>query len=273
MKRRAAIVVALLGVLALGACTQNPLSTGPSGNPMAPLVTGQTGYFGVAEVLNANVVYSPPNNATTTTYAMFHPSCSAADATAFGGGLVQYSWGGTSQVMTSVSAPGLAAQGGIASIQSSSLILRTPGIGGLNGDFQNDYYVHFEGYKGPNASTDFCSLVVNLFPGANTFADLSCYRGFIFYARGNARFGVQLSAPKCASCPYKDYNFYEYIFGDQLSQSSWKEFVVNFTDMQQQYGASVDFNGVVKEVTALQFIQETPYTQNFKLDVDYIRFF
>jgi hypothetical protein len=120
--------------------------------------------------------------------------------------------------------------------------------------------------------------VVNLLPGTGSFVDLSCYRGFMFYARGNGNFGVQFAATgkKTGQAgPYTDYNYYEYVFGPQMSPTSWKQFVVNFDDpnFAQLYGASVDKALVIQKATGLQFIQETPYTQNFKLDLDYIRFF
>jgi hypothetical protein len=260
------VAVALAG-LWLAGCVKN--------DPLAPSTSSTTAYNGVAEPITSDVLFCATSASTTTSLATFNPVCASHPAST--GGVIQYSWGGTSYVIDSTH-PGGTAPGGGAGLQSVNLLLLTPGIGGPLGNFQNSYYLSFQGYKGPNASTDYNSLIVNFLQGVSTPLDLTCYHGFMFYARGNGKFGVQLAATGVKTGqagPYTDYNYYEYVFGDQMSTTTWKQFVVNFTDplFIQQYGTVVNLHAVIQNATGLQFIQETPYTPYFQLDLDYIRFF
>jgi hypothetical protein len=268
-------ILALLGGLSMSGCTSNPMGTAPGPSPLATATAGVTGYFGVTEVMNNSVLYSPTTAGSVLTNPTFQPGCALAPGGT--GGTISYSFGGNSGVYIST-APGILQFFGQPGVVSPNLnvMLGTPGIGGPMGDFKNDYYLIWRGHQGPNASTDYNSLVINFAAGTYTTFNLSCSRGFMFYARGNGNFGVQLGATGAKTTgygPYTDYNYYEYDFGSQLSPTEWKQFVVNFSDMQQMYGQAVDLQGVLKNAFGLGFLQETPYVQTYELDVDYIRFF
>jgi hypothetical protein len=151
------------------------------------------------------------------------------------------------------------------------------GIGGPNGNFTTDYFVRWAGYKGPDASLDYSSLQMNW----GTERDLSGYRGISFWARGHGSFAVNLVAHNVVDGlvpirpnSYNGWNFYLRRFGGELNgDTEWKEIIVYFDQMVQEYGLAADLPTVLKYVTGLQFDQQSPYTANFQLDLDYVRFF
>lgn len=250
-----------LAGLTLLACAKNPLGSSAGSGP----VNNGTSYMGVAEVVTADVLFSPN---------------SSTEITAKSGAAIKYSWGGASKV----DIPGFGSMGAgapftcPASAQSTVLDLRSPGIGGPDGTFNpaTDYYLHFSGFKGPSSACDYNSLYMALKPGAYVDVDLTKYRGFIFFARGTGNWGVQIEGHGLKtgqSGPYADFNYYERVFGSELSPSTWKQITVNWADLQQLYGQHVDLQAALAKSTALQFVQEAPFTSNFTLELDYIRFF
>jgi hypothetical protein len=268
MQRRWTHTLPLLAALGLAACTQNPLGPVPGNAPIANSQPGVTGLFGVKVTQGPSVLYAPQTQlAGAKSNAAFNPSC---DPTKFGGGQIIYSCGGNSGVYD-----------GANTLHSGSTyianpLVLSPGIGGPAGDFQASWFQRWSGLRGPNPSSDYNSMKLLIRPGGGPI-DLSCYRGFSFYARGNGNFGVQLVATGVKTQdgpgPYLDWNFYESVFGPQLSPGSWKQFIINFSDLQQLYGASVDLNAVIASATALQFTQESPFAARFTLDVDDVQFY
>lgn len=249
-----------LAVMAMLACAKNPLGSSAGAGP----TNNGTTYNGVVEAAGPNVIFSPG---------------SASELTTKWGGVIDYSWGGASQVLiggvlTGIGAPPVCPNG----TTSAVLDMRSPGIGGSDGKFNpsTDYYIHFEGYKGPSAACDYNSLVVAFKAGTNVDVDLTQYHGFIFYARGTGNWGVQVSGlgvKTGQAGPYSDFNYYERVFGTELSKTTWKQITVKWSDLQQLYGQAVDKTAALQKSVSLQFVQETPFTSNFTLDLDYIRLF
>lgn len=261
----------LIGVVAAGAllaqsCAKNPLASSAPGG-----LNNGTTYAYVNEALTGDVLFAPQ---------------SATDKTCrlpnFGGPLV-YSWGGASKVGiksssgTPVFATVLPANATGANFYgqtppTTDVLLYTGGVGG-----PLDYFVRWTGYKGPDASLDYSSFTM-YFAGSQVSFDVKArgYRGFIFFARGTGNFGVSLSAGNPGdgyAGPYNGYNFYIKMFGNELDANNWRQITVQFSEMQQLYGSAVDINDVLKAAWGLQFEQQPPLTPDFKLDVDYVRFF
>lgn len=263
-------IFALVAVLVISSCAKNPLDPYVGSLPLGP----GTGYAGVSETLDNQVLF----RLTTASPVMDLLSFTPCGLISSGQGSVSYSWGGASAVYLSSPIGVLQYANTVISgdPNTTKLITSSPGIGGPLGDFLNSYYLQFRGIHGSNSSSDYCSLVMNFQPGGAP-VNLSCDHGFTFWAKGYGNFGVQLAATcTCSgqsSGAYKDFNFYEYDFGTNLSPNQWKQFQVNFTQMQQMYGLGTDLAGVIREATGIQFIQETPYVSPFELDVDYVRFF
>jgi hypothetical protein len=153
------------------------------------------------------------------------------------------------------------------------------GVGGLTGDPAIDPYLCWEGRKfGGNTSLDYANISVyfNAVRSPHPSLDLRKYKGFTFYAKGTGNFGVGLIAGANGGPPYMDYNVYEKMFSDQLAgPDKWRQIVVYFTDMQQMFLGKgyADLDAVLAEAVGLQFQQESPVTTDFRLDLDYIRFF
>lgn len=156
------------------------------------------------------------------------------------------------------------------------------GVGGPLGNFNNDYFLRYAGIKGSNPSTDYSSIKINFSQGGTLERDLSDYLGIVFWARGTGNFAVNLvgrkpgdgAGPMPPDPAYSDWNFYLRRFGNELNgNEQWKEIVVYFSDMVQEYGLAVDIEKVKRKATGLQFDQQAPYTRNFQLDIDYVRLF
>ncbi|GEM_PF-5695725 len=151
------------------------------------------------------------------------------------------------------------------------------GVGGTQAD--RDFYVRWEGHKvGANNSFDYANITFyfNSIRAPHSGLNLLDYHGFSFYARGKGNFGVGLNAGNAGGLPYKDYNVFELVFGDQLiDETRWRQVVVYFQDMKQLYLGKgyVNINDVLANLSGIQFQQETPVTEDFVLDLDYIRFF
>ena len=257
-------------LLVAAACAKNPLDPYVGGMPLSP----GSGYAGVAEVINDQVLFALSSPTPPTDLLSFAP-CGLISS---GTGSVSYSWGGASAVYLTTP-PGILQYSNTVTSgdpNTTKLITASPGIGGPLGDFNNSYYLVFKGIHGTNSSTDYCSTVMNFQPGSAP-VNLSCDHGFTFWAKGFGNFGVQLAATcTCSgqsSGAYKDFNFYEYDFGSSLSRNTWKQYQVNFTQMQQMYGLGTDMAPVLQQATGIQFIQESPYVSPFELDIDYVRFF
>jgi len=151
---------------------------------------------------------------------------------------------------------------------------------GVNGtQATKDFYIRWEGQKvGANNSFDYANITMyfNSLRAPHAGMDMRHYQGFSFYARGKGNFGVGLTAGNAGGLPYKDYNVYELVFGDQLiDENRWRQVVVYFQDMKQLYLGKgyVNINDVLANLSGIQFQQETPVTLDYVLDLDYIRFF
>ena len=228
-------LVSVLLFAGLAGCVNysDPTKSGPP-NPVA--------YQGVKEDISPAVLkdllYIADTPTSTITNISFQPGCDGFVVTAAGGSIF-YNLGGVSGVYdTGHTAAPIYAPNGL-NFQDTQILLTAstlnyPGVGGPNGDFSNCYFLQFKGRKGPNAATDYDGLDINLVAGNQVPADISCYRGFIFFARGNGNWGVQLITPKITA-----YNYYEDVFGSQLSASSGRN-LFNFSDMQQLFGQHVD---------------------------------
>jgi hypothetical protein len=154
------------------------------------------------------------------------------------------------------------------------------GVGGPNGDFNSDYFVRWRGRKGSDAALDFSSLQMNFGAGDGTARDLSMYRGLVFWARGHGNFAVSLAGKNGLNAvvgsvqPYTGWNFYLRRFGTELNgDTEWKQIIVFFDDMVQEYGLAADKQLVIQNASGLHFAQEAPFTEFFQLDLDYIQFF
>ena len=250
-----------LALVAFG-CSNN---NNPSPLGMGPLTNGTTYYY-VNQASGPNV--------------LFNPVGPAPAAATLWGGPIQYSYGGSSYVVTGTSGGNYrrnsAAAGDPALVVESSpnvdINFQTGGVGG-----PTDYFVRWKGVKGPDASLDYSSMTL-FFQGTTANVDISGYRGFTFYARGNGNFGVSIAAgapPSGQPGPYSGYNFYEYVFGPELKGDTvkWRQFSIEFSQMQQLFGQAVDINQVLRKSWGLQFQQEPPLTSSFQLDVDYVRFY
>lgn len=283
MRNASFCALALLG-LVLGSCQVNAVGLG------AP-PTGTLPFVGIAETAGPDeaLVFAPTSGI-------------SPGSVAFGsGGIVYMGCGGATKLkpgQASVSNPeGLALttnytvtpllMGPFPGLCPSNNCKSLPayrGVGGPAGDFANDYFVRFAGYKGPNASTDYGNMTLRFSSGGGVPYDISAYRGIIFWARGHGNFAVSLAGRKPgdglsppvtpATAAYQDWNFYLRRFGNELNgDEQWKQIIVFFSDMVQEYGLAVDLNNVLKKCTGLQFDQQAPYTADFRLDVDYVRFF
>jgi hypothetical protein len=163
--------------------------------------------------------------------------------------------------------------------KSATLVSDALGVGGAAGDYKNDFYIRWQGHKvGANTSFDYANITFyfNSPTSPHMGNDISHYHGFSFYARGKGNFGVGLTAGSAGGPPYKDYNVFEVVFGDELiDENRWRQIVIYFPDMRQLYLGKgyVNINTVLANTSGIQFQQETPVTQNFVLDLDYIRFF
>jgi len=142
-----------------------------------------------------------------------------------------------------------------------------------------DFYIRWEGHKvGANNSFDYANITMyfNSLRAPHSGLDMRKYQGFSFYARGKGNFGVGLNAGNAGGLPYKDYNVFELVFGDQIiDENRWRQVVIYFQDMKQLYLGKgyVNINDVLANLSGIQFQQETPVTQDFVLDIDYVRFF
>lgn len=257
-------VVALLVTAALAGCSpQNPMGPAPGG-----AMTNGTSYQAIKEVLTSDVLFSPSLNSPTVGW-------NTTVSPAFGGP-IQYSLGGSSAVYLGPTVPGTYTPSG-GNLQSTTIALGSPGIGGVNGDYVNDHYIRWAGFKGPDASADFSSMSF-FFKGSAVDYSLSGhgYRGFIFFARGIGNFSVSIAGGNGPAGPYGlgAFNFYSKVFGGELAgPTQWKQITVLFSEMTQLYGQAADLNTVLGKATGLEFSQEAPISSNFQLDVDYIRFF
>jgi hypothetical protein len=262
MRRLAAL--SLVMAAAWSGCARNPV-----GPPTATGLNNSTTYYGVVEQASNDVLYAPSNASQVTTSSPFF------------GGPVEYSWGGASRTITQASAPNAIAGSG----PNTSVWILTrgqaisPGVfagNGIGGPTSNDAYIRWSGFKGPDPNLDYSSMSMFL-AGATTNYNLAAhhYRGILFYARGHGNYEVTISGNNLGSPPYySGYNFYSYNFGPSLTgDDQWHEFTVQFSDMIQTYGQAADLNHVLTEVWGLQFDQLAPLTQNFQLDVEYVRFF
>jgi hypothetical protein len=250
-----------LGLICLNACQPNPLG-------LAPVESSTVGvtFAGVSETATTGLIFSP----------------ATASASLVGGGIISTSRGGASKVFSGPSS--VAFPDGVFGTGSTALIIGSAncpglncgtspkyrGIGGASANFSNDFFVRWAGFKGPSASDDWSSLQFN-FPGET---DLRGYRGVVFWARGHGNFSVNLAASLAAGGPYTGYNFYLRRFGNELNgDAEWKEIIVYFDQMVQEYGLAANLPTVLSRTTGLQFDQQSPYTANFQLDLDYVRFF
>jgi len=259
--RRAAYLIAVLGACLAGCQPTNPL--GSSSAPSQSLNVA-----GVKEIDDGELILSPPSTVST-------------GGTRFAGITTAYGSGGASSIspihsLGASSCPGANCRGiGYEDFR---------GVGGTNGDFYGDFFIRYMGVKGPDPSNDYSHMTINFSASGATERDLSNYKGIVFWARGHGNFSVNLVARKPgdglspanppAGFPYADWNFYLKIFGNELAGDvEWKEIVVYFSDMVQMYGLAVDLQTVKAGAIGLQFDQQSPYTHDFKLDVDYVRLF
>jgi len=260
----------------LTACTQsNPLAS-PAGGVQAGLAWNSS-----REMVVADLFFSPTSNSPNTLPPI-------------GGTAITMGMGGKSKARfgnASVTFPNGNLLGGLGVHTSGNVLIVGPhtfapfttlcpsfncrdyaparGIGGVNGDFASDFFMRYTGYKGPSPAYDYSSVQM---PFAGAPRDMSAYRGIIFWARGEGNFAVNLNGNQ--PDPYSGYNLYLKRFGNELAgRDEWKEIIVYFEEMVQEYGLAADKANVLKKVTGLQFDQQAPYTADFQLDLDYIRFF
>lgn len=279
-----------LFALVLAGCGQNPL--GSSTNQTMPVL----GFAAVSEVddpVQPGLLYSPTwvSGTAGTRVLLFAAS----------GGNVSFSSGGVSNLYAGPSLPG--SPNGTWGHGAAPLVLGpsswlcpsmncsgTPnyrGVGGAKGDFASDFFLRYQGHKGPDPSLDYSSVQMKFSTAGASEFDVRGFRGIVFWARGHGNFSVNLVArkpndfispayptPPLGVPPYSDWNFYMRRFGSELNgDEQWKEIVVYFDDMVQDYGLAVDIEKVKKAATGLQFDQQAPYTADFRLDLDYVRLF
>lgn len=259
MRTNAAILSAAALGLLLTACQPSPLGLGPTAQMPS------MGYGGVQEINDGELIFSPQSTTPSPPIPRF-----ITGGIAFGAGAPSTIQ--AKKYYGPVDCPGLNCRD----------VPNSRGIGGPNGDFSNDYFYRYAGFKGPNPSTHYSNLKFNFTPNGGTGVDIRAYRGVVFWARGHGNFAVNLMgrlpgdgiAPATTNYAYSDYNFYLRRFGTELNGDvQWKEIVVYFTDMVQEFGLAMDLNTVLSKTTGLQFDQQLPYTPNFQLDLDYIRLF
>lgn len=282
---RIALPALLIGALFSASCQPNPLGLAPAVSSPAGITT-----LAVVETVVPGLVFMP--NAT------FPPKTTAA----YGNANMVYSMGRYSSVRqgpssapnpdgTNFGGGGAAWYGGptvlllgpYAWLCPSGTCLNTPkyrGIGGPNGDYSADYFVRWQGHKGTDASLDFSSVQMNFGPGDGVPKDVSNYRGVVFWARGHGNFAINLAAKNGLNTvtgsvqPYTGWNFYLRRFGNELNgDEDWKQIIVYFTDMVQEFGLAADKQLVLENISGLHFDQQSPYTQEFQLDIDYVQFF
>jgi len=269
LKAVAGLALALL----MGACGQNPVaSSAPPGAittvyDYPPELTCVSGLF-----------YAPQSSGY---YQTLNPDAQVLNC-GLTSGTVEYSYGGKWTVkQTSLGTP---VPAGIAGQTVNTIYTLPQGFSGGT----NDYYVRWAGCFNcpvwgqslggiPNSSTDYDSFEVLMTTALGPGFDISNYKGFTFYARGTGDFAVNLvsgSTSTGQTGPYEGYNYYLYMFNNQLAgNQQWKQVTVYFSQMVQTYGTSTDINLVLQQFYGLIFNQQPPLNDNYQLDVDYIRFF
>jgi len=276
-------------ILLLNSCSDCKCSLAPGAGATAP--TGMT-YLAQQEVTGPNVFFRPVDFITTSSLPVIAPT-----SPMFGGAAFAFSSGGASRVFSgaTVGNPNGTSGNGTAVVYMGPKpqmcptlncrdILNYRGAGGPNGDFSFDYFLRYRGHKGPDPSNDYNSLQMKFSATGATEYDLSGYQGFVLWARGTGNFSVNLVSRKpgdfivpavpAGGFPYSGWNFYLRRFGSELNgNDDWKQVIVYFKDMIQEYGLAADLNTVIKRATGLQFDQQVPVSADFQLDLDYIYFF
>jgi hypothetical protein len=284
--RTFSLVLGAVALAWLAACSPNPLAPVTGSDLQGPVSFGQAEIVG----LGSDVLFSPTchSGAACTSVRVLSPTNSPVINSS--PGLVIFGQGGASKTFQGPSSPTANVDGYQmfgAQFSRPPLILgplawlcpsgscagtvKYRGAGGPTGDYSNDYFVRWRGFKGANASADYASMVMQ-FKSGGAAADISVYRGFTFWARGHGNFAVNIDGAQ--PDPYSGYNLYLKRFGAELNgDEQWKQIIVYFSEMVQEYGQAADKPNVLKKAAGLQFDQQSPYTSNFQLDVDYVRFF
>lgn len=270
-RRLFALPIALL----LGGC-QTPMDLGSSAGEAPSL-----GYTAVKEVTDSSTLFAPRSAAPATMVPAF-PGGTAKVQCGSQGNIWRDPFGTSLASGTSITVP--LAGPTLAWCPSGSCadkpLLR--GVGGPNGDFIQDFFARYAGTKGPDPSLGYNNFAITFSSTGLVEKDLSGYRGVIFWARGHGNFAVSLvarsgvdGAPQpLAPAPYTDWNFYLARFGGQLAgDEAWKEVVIYFSDMVQEYGLATDLTNVQRRATGLLFDQQAPVQTDFRLDLDYVRLF
>lgn len=283
--RSTALAIGLVAAAFLSSCQPNPLGVAPPLSLPAGIATlGVVESSGTGVVLlpnatfppkttlgfgNANLVYSMGR------FSSVKQGPSSAlnpDGTNFGGGGAAWYGGATVLLL-----------GPYTWLCPTGTCINTPkyrGVGGPNGNYTSDYFIRWNGYKGTDASLDFSSVQMNFGAGDGVPKDVSAYTGIVFWARGHGNFAINLAAKNGLNTvpgpvqPYTGWNFYLRRFGAELNgDEDWKQIIVYFSDMVQEYGLAADKQAVLENLSGLHFDQQSPYTSNFQLDIDYVQFF